>query len=356
MATYKDIVNAAAALYANRNKYCYFYGAKNIVLTDERMNALWNAEPAYFRRYSAAQKTAIFNYSRGKIGLDCSGFVCKVLENAGVITRSQWTYSTALISKCTNITTNPASADSPAGSLLYSTFHNAGRHIGVDGDSGWFYDIGVEGDTIRHMKIADWGKWEKAGRYPGVDYTGAISSSTRFTVPEGYLDYADKTEISGWAYDGTDARLTVHIYIYKNGQRVDLFPVTANVFRSDLKSAGKGDGNHAFCVPYDFATKFGVGSYTIKAYAINQAGANNPQLQGEKHVNITQITTWAGKATTDVYGRVDANPKADAVLVIKTGWTVQVVGSKTAPDGGTWYKLIYNGKTMYANSKFIVKA
>lgn len=356
MATYKDIVNAAAALYANRNKYCYFYGAKNVVLTDERMNALWDAEPGYFSRYTKTQKKSIFNYSRGKVGLDCSAYVCLVLETAGIITRSQWTYSTALIGECTNITANPASATSPAGSLLYSTFHNAGRHIGVDGGSGWFYDIGAEGDTIRHMKITDWGKWEKAGRYPGVDYTGATTASTRFEMPEGYLDYVDKTEISGWTYDGTDARLTVHLYIYKDGKRVDLFPVTANVFRSDLKSAGKGDGKHAFSVNYDFATKLGVGSYTIKAYAINQAGTNNPQLQGEKHVNITQITTWAGKATTDVYGRVDANPKADAVLVIKTGWTVQVVGSKTAPDGGTWYKLIYNGKTMYANSKFIVKA
>lgn len=356
MATYKDIVNAAAALYANRNKYCYFYGAKNVVLTDERMNALWDAEPGYFSHYTKTQKESIFNYSRGKVGLDCSAYVCLVLETAGIITRSQWTYSTALIGECTNITANPASAASPAGSLLYSTFHNAGRHIGVDGGSGWFYDIGAEGDTIRHMKIADWGKWEKAGRYPGVDYTGATTASTRFEMPEGYLDYADKTEISGWTYDGTDARLTVHLYIYKDGKRVDLFPVTANVFRSDLKSAGKGDGKHAFSVNYDFATKLGVGSYTIKAYAINQAGTNNPQLQGEKHVNITQITTWAGKATTDVYGRVDANPKADAVLVIKTGWTVQVVGSKAAPDGGTWYKLIYNGKTMYANSKFIVKA
>ena len=148
MATYKDIVNAAAALYANRNKYCYFYGAKNVVLTDERMNALWNAEPGYFSRYTKTQKESIFNYSRGKVGLDCSAYVCLVLETAGIITRSQWTYSTALIGKCTNITVNPASAASPAGSLLYSTFHNAGRHIGVDGGSGRFYDIGAEGDKI----------------------------------------------------------------------------------------------------------------------------------------------------------------------------------------------------------------
>ena len=191
MATYKDIVNAAAALYANRNKYCYFYGAKNVVLTDERMNALWNAEPGYFSRYTKTQKESIFNYSRGKVGLDCSAYVCLVLETAGIITRSQWTYSTALIGKCTNITVNPASAASPAGSLLYSTFHNAGRHIGVDGGSGWFYDIGAEGDTVRHMKIADWGKWEKAGRYPGVDYTGATTDYLQGAETPGYVYQKD---------------------------------------------------------------------------------------------------------------------------------------------------------------------
>ena len=182
------------------------------------------------------------------------------------------------------------------------------------------------------------------------------SVSGRFAMPEGYLDYADKTEISGWAYDGTDARLTVHIYIYKNGQRVDLFPVTANVFRSDLKSAGKGDGNHAFKVNYDFAAKLGVGSYTIKAYAINQASPQNPQLQGEKHVNITQATSWTGKATTDVYARADANASAKAITVLKTGQTVQVTGTKAAPDGGTWYRINYNGQIAYVNSRFIVKA
>ena len=182
------------------------------------------------------------------------------------------------------------------------------------------------------------------------------SGSSRFAMPEGYLDYADKAEISGWAYDGTDARLTVHIYIYKNGQKVDLFPVTANVFRADLKSSGKGDGNHAFNVAYDFTSKLGIGSYTIKAYAINQAGANNPQLQGVKTVNIAQATSWTGKATTDVYARVDANAGAKAITVLKTGQTVQVTGTKASPDGGVWYKASYNGQTVYINSKFIIKA
>lgn len=182
------------------------------------------------------------------------------------------------------------------------------------------------------------------------------SVSKRFDSPEGYLDYVNASKISGWAYDGTDTRLTVHIYIYKNGQRVDLFPVTANAFRADLKSAGKGDGSHAFDVTYDFAAKLGTGSYTVRAYAINQSGTNNPQLQGVKTVNITQAASWTGKATTDVYARADANAAAKAITVLKSGQTILVTGSKTAPDGATWYKATYNGQTVYINAKFIAKA
>lgn len=59
MATYLDIVNAAKALYDQRDKYCYFYGAKGQVLTDEVMNALWKAESGYFARYDTAKKIAI---------------------------------------------------------------------------------------------------------------------------------------------------------------------------------------------------------------------------------------------------------------------------------------------------------
>ena len=70
-------------MYVNRDAYAYFYGAKGQVLTDQVMTNLWNAEPAYFRRYTAEQKNQIFNNSRGKIGYDCSGFACKVTGETG---------------------------------------------------------------------------------------------------------------------------------------------------------------------------------------------------------------------------------------------------------------------------------
>ena len=73
-------------------------------------------------------------------------------------------------------------------------------------------------------------------------------------------------------------------------------------------------------------------------------------------MNITQATSWTGKATTDVYARADANASAKAITVLKTGQTVQVTGTKAAPDGGTWYRINYNGQIAYVNSRFIVKA
>lgn len=361
MATYMDIVNAAKALYDQRDKYCYFYGAKGQVLTDSVMNALWNAEPGYFARYDAATKVAIFNYSRGKIGLDCSAFVCLVLQNAGLINRGQWTYSTALIGKCTNVTNNPASASSPAGSVLYSTFHNSGRHTGIDGGAGVFYDIASEMGTINKRSIAQWGKWEKAGRWPGVDYSGAFSGSTEPTamaVPEGYLDSVSATNISGWTYDGTDTSLDVHIYVLdSNGKQLSITPTVANIYRPDLEMAGKGNGSHGFSLNYDFATKHGAGTYIVRAYAINCHGKDNPLLKTEKRITVSAPSTLYGVATTALNVRGSADPVNGKVLItLYQGESVRITGTTKSTDGGTWYSVICRGTISgYVNSKYIKK-
>lgn len=359
MATYLDIVNAAKALYDQRDKYCYFYGAKGQVLTDEVMNALWKAEPGYFARYDTAMKIAIFNYSRGKIGLDCSAFVCLVLQNAGLISRGQWTYSTALISKCNNVTNNPASASSPAGSLLYSTFHNSGRHIGIDGGAGVFYDISSELGTINKRSIAQWGKWEKAGRWPGVDYSGAFTHSTEpnaLPVPEGYLDSVTANNVSGWTCDGTDTPLDVHVYVLdKSGNTLSINPCTANRYRADLEAAGKGNGYHGFSLNYDFATKHGAGTYLVRAYAINVRGKNNPLLISPKYITVNAPSNVYGVATTALNVRSSADPiNGKIVVTLYKGESVRITGTVKATDGGTWYSIVCRGDvTGYVNSKFI---
>lgn len=168
MISWDKVVATAKSIYANRNDYAYFYGAKGQVLTEPVMNALIAAESAYFaRRYTEDQIRNIKNYSIGKIGLDCSGFVCYVLEQAGVITRSQWTYSTALIGMC-NPRMEPLRI--PAAGILYRCPPSTGRHVGIDIDGGKFLHMGREGCSV---EIGDnhTNYWEIGGCFPGIDYS-----------------------------------------------------------------------------------------------------------------------------------------------------------------------------------------
>lgn len=162
------VVEAAKNIYRERNDYAYFYGAKGQVLTEPVMDALIAAEPGYFaRRYTEDQIKAIKNYSIGKIGLDCSGFVCYVLEMAGVITRDQWTYSTDLIGEC-QVKKPPL--EIPAAGILYRCPPSTGRHIGIDIDGGKFLHMGREGCSVE-MGDNHTGYWEIGGEFPGIDYS-----------------------------------------------------------------------------------------------------------------------------------------------------------------------------------------
>lgn len=178
MVRWEKVVEAAKALYSERGNYAYFYGAKAKVLTDETMAALIAAEPGYFAKYTAKQIEDIKNYSRGKVGIDCSGFVCLALERAGVISRSQWTYSTALIGACSP-KMDPLQI--PAAGILYRCPPGTGRHVGIDINNGLFLHIGREGATIEigdnHSRF-----WEIGGCFPGIDYTGWSQGGERRAV------------------------------------------------------------------------------------------------------------------------------------------------------------------------------
>lgn len=157
--------------YRHRDEYAYFYGAKSQVLTDAVMDALIAAEPNYFKKYSAEQLAQIKRNSRGKIGIDCSGFT-------GWICTGDRQYSTGQINNCKLITTPALGV---AGSLLYTTFGGRGRHIGLDIGYGYCLDTGYESTdaivasnnhSIRLTRIAETA-WEKSGQSNLLDYTGA---------------------------------------------------------------------------------------------------------------------------------------------------------------------------------------
>lgn len=161
--TYYEVIQNALQMFYEKYKYCYFYGAKGQKMTEETMNSLISAEPAYFSKYTTQELAEIKNYSRGKIGMDCSGFVSAVL--------SQSNYSTGYFN-ASNVHTIPKNGKE--GSGLYTTFSNTGRHIGIDIGYGYFLHCPKEMHTIELGKISDY-SWEDSFEFEGIAYEGAKS-------------------------------------------------------------------------------------------------------------------------------------------------------------------------------------
>jgi hypothetical protein len=61
---------------------------------------------------------------------------------------------------------------------------------------------------------------------------------------EGSLDKVEVASLGGWAWDASQPNTAIKVEIY-DGTTL-LSTITAQEFREDLKTAGKGDGKHAF--------------------------------------------------------------------------------------------------------------
>lgn len=160
MKSWRDVIKEGLAMHVHADQYAYFYGAKGQKLTDSVMEALWQAEPEYFKRYDEKQKKAIFKYSRNKIGYDCSGFI-------GKITGCN-TYSGAIWSRCSKKSKNLYLG--PAGSILWKP-----GHVALDIGLGFGIEMGAEGHSVEMFRIS-----ENLNRFEGtgqlvtyIDYTGA---------------------------------------------------------------------------------------------------------------------------------------------------------------------------------------
>lgn len=160
MIKWDDAIKNALDILNHKENYAYFYGAKRQVLTDDIMMDLWSAYPGHFKKYDNAEKKKIFNYSRGKIGFDCSGFVAYCIN-------SPYVYSGALINDCSFITDNMYSG--VAGSILWKP-----NHVAIDIGYGFFLHFPSELHTCELGRFKENTiHWEKSGQSKYVDYEGA---------------------------------------------------------------------------------------------------------------------------------------------------------------------------------------
>ena len=156
-----EVANRALELYNQREKYAYLYGGKGQQGTEENINAIINAYPSYFKKYSADQIAQIKAFCKGKILFDCSGLVCEVLGIGDLDSGS-------LIKKCGATTIEDWGMDGKgtAGTLLWKQ-----GHIGINRGDGTFIHIPTELHSIEAGRIADY-NWTVCGKYPGIDYSG----------------------------------------------------------------------------------------------------------------------------------------------------------------------------------------
>lgn len=172
MIKWNETIGKALEKISNRESYVYFYGAKGEFLDTATMKRLWDAEPVFYSKFSPKEKEEIFLNSFGKIGYDCSGFVGTCIGDM--------TYSAAQASHCTP---NESPKQGPAGSLLYTTFGGAGRHIAIDLGYGYFINMSnmstdevvkAGRDSIWIGKISEF-PWEFSGKHQNIDYDGATN-------------------------------------------------------------------------------------------------------------------------------------------------------------------------------------
>lgn len=163
MKKWDDVIKEALYMHIHSDRYAYFYGAKGERLTDSQMNYLWDASPDYFKKYKTPEeKKRIFDFSRGKIGYDCSGFI-------GAITGCR-TWSGAIWTRCTEKSNNLFSG--PAASILY----NPG-HVAVDIGYGYFLEFPSEMHSCEMGRISEnLNRFVGTGKLIGyIDYEGATN-------------------------------------------------------------------------------------------------------------------------------------------------------------------------------------
>lgn len=152
-----EAIKKALEVLQHKDQYAYFMGAKGEVLTDARMDLLMNVYKDYFSKYTAAEKQDIKNWSRGKIGFDCSGFVGYCIGDHS--------YSGSQIDHCKKKTT--ILANGVAGSVLWKP-----GHVGLDIGYGFFLHFPVEKQSCTLGRIREY-NWQLSGESSYVNYTGA---------------------------------------------------------------------------------------------------------------------------------------------------------------------------------------
>ena len=125
---------------------------------------------------------------------------------------------------------------------------------------------------------------------------------------EGYLDKLDCGGIRGWVWDRNKPNTPLTVEFYVDGAGTVLGSTLANIYRQDLKDAGKGNGAHA----YNFTPPAGVSSGTlIKARVLG----STYELKGGAKAYQCAPARLSAESDSPLQVTVLGNPVFDQVVV-----------------------------------------
>lgn len=319
---WNEVVDNAIKAFRS-NDYVYLYGAKNVRLTSEaQIRQYFASEPAYFSRYTEAEKAQIIRNSLGHMAADCSGFT-------GWVCTGDQQYSIGQIGNCSKYNTLAAG---PTGSILFTTWGGRGRHIGIDAGNGWTLQAGWESTDkailegragIILSRISDTA-WERSGESNFVDYTGAFSPypPTTQLIED---TFGPTTEI--WIGEAYGASL---VPVYTNPDGKDLLPQYPYLATGNL---------------------FEVHDETTGFFRIWIAGKYAGWI--EKRYCLRKTPQRTGTVTTDLHLRQNAGAQYKSLKIMPAGTVVQICDEKPASTGRPWYYIIIGGIYGFASAAYI---
>ncbi|RRB07837.1 YVTN family beta-propeller repeat protein [Larkinella rosea] len=144
-----------------------------------------------------------------------------------------------------------------------------------------------------------------------VSFPLTVNPASTTTVTgdfEGYLDKLDCGGIRGWVWDRKKPNTPLTVEFYRDGSGTVLGSTVANIYRQDLKDAGKGNGSHA----YNFSPP---GSVTSGALIRARVLGSTYELKGGAKAYQCAPARLSAETGSELRVTVLGNPVFDQVEV-----------------------------------------
>ncbi|GAB3930469.1 hypothetical protein GCM10028804_40530 [Larkinella terrae] len=159
--------------------------------------------------------------------------------------------------------------------------------------------------------------------YTASDGTSTSSTSVTLTVTgtssgtvtgnfEGFLQTVNCSVFTGWVYDKNQPNAPITVEFFEGGNSIGV--VEASNYRQDLKTAGKGNGYHAFSVP----TPAGLKTGTTRVIGARVLNSTYQLKDSPKSLNCPSPSTRLSASTAEgnsLKVNVLGNPVAEQVDV-----------------------------------------